>query len=102
MTSHPFAGCIIPMTKNEREPGWLFPAVLLACGLGLLLAFSEASAAMGFQLARRVAFLKVPEALFVITFIAAAETKGRSPWLQICAVAACLGWLLTIASFLID
>jgi len=87
------------MTERNREPGWLFPAVLLACALGFGWALSEAYAATEFPLPRRAAFLQVTEIVFAAAFILAADTTGRPPWLRISAVAACIGWVLILASF---
>lgn len=80
--------------KTNGRP--LYPAVLLTCGFGLLWDFSESAATS--PSSPRAAFLAVPEGLFLLAFMAAGGTKGRAPWLEICAAAACLGWLLTFAS----
>jgi hypothetical protein len=73
-----------------------YPAVLLACGFGLWAVFGESAATS--HSSARASFLAVPAGLFLIAFMAAGGTKGRPPWLEICAAAACLGWLLTFAS----
>ena len=88
------------MSQSTPGPGPLYPAVLLACGFGLLWVFGESMATARFS--ARAAFLQVPAGLFLLTFMAAGGTKGRAPWLRICAAAACLGWLLTLASFAVS
>ena len=87
------------MTEKDRDPGWLFPAVLLAAALGFGWTMAEAMAATPFRAPGRAAFLQVPALVFAAAFLLAAETKGRAPWLRISAVVACIGLALILASY---